>query len=430
VVIVGAGNRGLIYGRFSTIDTSAMMVSAIVDPDPARLAAASAEFDIPATQCFTDVGDLPRAGKIADAAICATMDAEHARVTQALMRQGYPVLLEKPAAQSATELMELQRSAASADRILMICHVLRYAPFYSQIAEHVRSGSIGELVSVEMAEHVRFEHMVTAFVRGPWGSAERSGSGILLAKCCHDLDLMTWLAAPQRPVRVTSTGGLHYFHPSHAPTGAGTRCTVDCPIEPTCAYSAKRLYLDEDRWPHRSWETMPASLQGSQEARAASLDDANPYGRCVWHSDNTVVDRQTVTVEFDQGAVGSFTLAGTGSGPTRRISLVGTDGTIEGELNSGVFRLHRIDKDDPSLLTTTAFDTGVVDQVHGGGDMPLIADFIAAVRGEPVSPRRTELEDSINGHLMVFAAEKARDEGCWVSLDELRSTPHTGLGPS
>lgn len=419
--LVGLGRRGQVYGRFAESEPGAMTVTAVVDPAADRRAAGGRQYEVDPDQLYADVEDLPPAGTVAEAAICATMDAEHVSVTTTLLRKGYHVLLEKPVAQSAEEMLHLEREAADAGTTLMVCHVLRYAPFYVEINKRVRSGAIGELVSIQMTEQVRYNHMATAFVRGSWRNAEDTGSGMLLAKCCHDLDLMTWLAGPHRPTRVSSTGSRAYFHRDRAPEGAGTRCLGDCAIESSCAYSAKRLYVDLGLHPSHAWSTLPPQDRDSREARLKSLQGDNPYGRCVWHSDNTVVDRQVVGVEFDNAAIGSFTLSGTGSGPTRTIMIIGTEGTIEGSLDSGTFTVHRVAAEGDTATTSEQVDVGVTRQLHGGGDMPLVTDFVAAVRGEATSPSRTTLDDSINGHLLVFAAEQARDEGRWIGLDELRT---------
>lgn len=421
-VLVGVGNRGRVYGRFAETEPAAMSVTVIVERDPDRRTAAAARHEVPPEQQYGSVEELPSAGAVADVAICATMDADHVQVATILLRKGYHVLLEKPVAQSADDLLLLEREAAAAGTILMVCHVLRYAPFYVEINDRVRSGAIGELVSVHMTEQVRYGHMATAFVRGPWRNADATGSGMLLAKCCHDLDLMSWLAAPHRPVRVTSAGGLAYFDRAHAPAGAGTRCLGDCQIEASCAYSAKRLYVDLDLYGKHAWSELPEEDKDSRSARIASLRGDNPYGGCVWRSDNTVVDRQVVSVEFDNGAVGSFVLAGTGCGPARTIMLVGTEGTIEGSLDTGTFTVRTVATSGDTATNTEHVDVGVAHRVHGGGDMPLVADFIDAVRGETTSPSRTSLDDSINGHLVVFAAEQARSEHRWVGLDEFRAT--------
>lgn len=420
-VLVGVGHRGRVYGRFAEMDPAAMTVAGIVERDPTRRVAAATKYEVPAEQQYGSADELPPAGAIAEAAICATMDADHVSVATVLLRKGYHVLLEKPVAQSADDLLVLEREAAAAGTTLMVCHVLRYAPFYVEINERVRSGAIGELVSVHMTEQVRYGHMATAFVRGPWRNAEATGSGMLLAKCCHDLDLMSWLAGPHRPMRVSSAGSLAYFDRDHAPEGAGTRCLGDCQIESSCAYSAKRLYVDLDQYGKHAWSGLPDEDKDSRSARLESLRGDNPYGGCVWRSDNSVVDRQVVSVEFDNGAVGSFILAGTGCGPARTIMLVGTEGTIEGTLDTGTFTVRRAATSGDTATTTEQVDVDVAHQAHGGGDMPLVADFIGAVRGETTSPSRTSLDDSINGHLVVFAAERARSEQRWIGLDELRA---------
>src|SRR5699024_1807704 len=97
-----------------------------------------------------------------------------------------------------------------------------------------------------------YHHMVSSFVRGKWNVTATSNP-IMLAKCCHDLDLLTWFLENDTPQKVSSYGKLTYFKPQYAPEGATDRCMNGCPHEPTCAFSAKTLYLDKKLWQRSVW---------------------------------------------------------------------------------------------------------------------------------------------------------------------------------
>jgi predicted dehydrogenase len=417
-VVVGAGQRGRLYASYAGLEPAELTITAVVEPDPVRRDRIAVDHSVPTERRFASLTELPRAGVIADAAIDATMDADHVPTAEWLLAAGYDVLLEKPIAATAPAVLSLAETSRRTGRLLMVCHVLRYSPFYVEIKRRLLAGELGEIISIQLAEYVSFDHMAAAYVRGRWANSARTGSGFMLSKSCHDVDLMAWLC-DDRPTRVTSAGSRGLFTAERAPAGAGTRCVTDCAIEPGCAYSARRQYLDLEVWSSYAWEGLESlGSEPTREQKLTSLATDSPYGRCVWRSDNDVVDRQTVSVEFANGAVGSFTLVGNSAAGNRTVEIVGTRGELSGSLDSGSIRIRRITSSGERLYDEEVISTDVAGLAHGGGDMRLVADFVRAVRGEPVSVSSTRIGNSIDGHLIAFAAERAMAERRWVELDE------------
>lgn len=134
-----------------------------------------------------------------------------------------------------------QRVVGETGRRVMICHVLRYAPFYVAVKERLLAGEIGDIINIQATEHVSYHHLAVSFVRGKWGNEEKCGAPMLLAKCCHDMDLIMWLKSGVAPRQVASFGSDFQFDPAKKPAGAGKRCLVDCGIEENCLYSAKSI---------------------------------------------------------------------------------------------------------------------------------------------------------------------------------------------
>lgn len=71
----------------------------------------------------------------------------------------------------------------------MICHVLRYAPFYVAIKQRLLSGEIGDIINIQATEHVSYHHLAVSFVRGKWGNEENAG-----LRCCWQSAAMTWIS--------------------------------------------------------------------------------------------------------------------------------------------------------------------------------------------------------------------------------------------
>jgi hypothetical protein len=231
---------------------------------------------------------------------------------------------------------------------------------------------------------------------------------MLMAKCCHDLDLLMWMNSGVAPTHVGSFGALTHFHRDSAPAGAGKRCLIDCKIEKACTYSARKMYVDNSLWQRYAWEHIEHLGEATRKQKLESLRNGNPYGRCVWHCDNDVVDHQVVAIEFADGSTATHNLVGGTAKPCRQIHITGTEGEIEGELETGVFHVRHPDLRKEARRREKPVDVKVGKDMHGGGDLRLVGDFVNVLRGEKPSISTTHLADSIYGALVGFAADKAR----------------------
>lgn len=420
IVLVGAGNRGSVYSEYAKKEPDNLKVVGIVEPDKIRRESMAKEYDVAPENCFDSIESFTNGPKIADAALNATMDKIHIETTIPLLKAGYDVLLEKPIGITKEEVVELLEAQRKYDRKVMVCHVLRYAPFYVEIKKRVSNGDIGEIMNIQTTENVSYHHMAVSYIRGKWNSKEKCKSSMLMAKCCHDLDIITWLMGGTPPVKTNSYGSLMYFKPENAPEGAGKRCLVDCEIEDTCPFSARKNYVDDNQWDHHAWTSIEhISLNPTKEQKLESLKKDNPYGRCVWHCDNDVVDHQSVVIEFEGGATATHNMVGGTPKPDRKIHIIGTKGEIVGSLADGTFVVRHPDADDGLDFNEEKHTIDVQNDMHGGGDMGVVEDFVRMVRGKEASISTTSLEDSIYGHLIGFIAEDAREQNKVLSIEQL-----------
>ncbi len=419
-VVVGAGHRSVVYANYALKHPEALRIVAVVDPNQRRAQEMLGLHGLPMDCWYRSSEDLVRRGRIADAAINGTMDKLHVPTSLPLLTAGYDLLLEKPVATSAADVRRLLKVARQCRRTVMICHVLRYAPFYLEIRKRVAAGDIGRILSIRTSEHVSYHHMATAFIRGKWASQQRCESSMLMSKCCHDLDVLMWMNSGVAPRWVSSFGSLMYFTPENAPKGAGRRCLKGCRIERTCPYSARTMYVDRSFWKFYAWETVEHLGPLSKAQKLRSLREDNPYGRCVWHCDNDVVDHQVVAVEFEDGSTATHNMIGGAAKPFRQIHIIGTRGEIEGEMETGLFHVRRADlhgthgdkEYDEQTVDVNAGSDG-----HGGGDLRLVEDFVRVLRGRKASISTTHLEDSIHGALVGFAADRSRKMHRAVAID-------------
>jgi len=423
-IIVGAGHRSLTYAEYAQIEPEKMKIVGVADPNKLRCEQVAEEYDLTPEQCYESAEELASKGKLADIIINGTMDNQHVDTTVPLLEAGYDVLLEKPFAISREEVERLTEVVKRTGRKVMICHVLRYAPFYTEMKQRCLDGEIGDIINIQSAEHVSYHHVASCYVRGKWNRKDICGSSSLMAKCCHDLDLLTWFKSGIAPKQVSSFGGLHYFCKENAPENSGEYCLLDCPLEKDCLYSARKHYVNHlERWGAYVWAEYEHLGTLSLEQKENFLKDkSNPYSRCVWKMDNNVADRQSVMIEFNDGSTATHNMVCGTSRPMRKIHIIGTKGELHGILDDNKYVIRHIDLRPGHEYTEVECDlndegdtTGAFGG-HGGGDLRLPADFVAAVEGKTPSISCTSLADSLNGHLIGFAADQAMEENKIIKL--------------
>jgi predicted dehydrogenase len=407
--VIGAGHRGrFAYGGQALAHPERLRIVAIAEPDAARRDAMAREHGLSAGALFGDWRELLARPKLADAVVVATSDTMHVPPTLAALAGGYHVLLEKPIAPEPADCERVVAAAERAGRILQIGHVLRFTAFYRRVREIVASGRLGRVWQIALAEHVGAWHMAHSFVRGRFRNRSLAAP-ILLAKSCHDLDLLIWLAQ-DRPARVASFGRLSGYTGARAPQGAPERCTQGCPVQASCAHDAVRFYLGPDDALAAAWPWNDVSPDPSREARRRALE-TGPYGRCVYRCDNDALDHQLVAVEFEDGLTASFSLHGHAAHESRVLRISGDQGELCGVLERGELELFRPGSFESEREQIAGSPLG-----HFGGDVGLVAHFADAVGRNAVDEVLVSGREALAGHLLGFAAERAREQGCVVDF--------------
>ena len=427
IAIIGAGSRGMYaYASYALRHPDQVRIAAVAEPDRIRRERVAELHDLDDSRCFGSWEELIDAGQLGEAAVVATQDQMHVEPAVAAMQAGYHVLLEKPMAHTLAGCVRLVQESERLGRVLQICHVLRYSPFWRTLHEIIESGVLGEIITVEHRENVAYWHMAHSFVRGNWRSKELS-SPMILAKCCHDLDILVWnLPSPVK--RLSSVGSLLHYRPSSVGPEIPDRCVNGCPIEPSCPFSAIGIYLDYAR----TFPDLPAELAAagmdpnapdtwpfnvlspdlSPAGRLAAIQ-TGPYGRCVYRSDNDVVDHQSVLMELENGASVNMVMHGHSNVEHRSMRYDGTRGTLRARsLGDGEIEINIHGGKTERIVVGEASG-------HGGGDEGIMADFLAVLRGEiaPLTSARVSLES----HLLAFAAEDARLSGQAVEMAAYRA---------
>ncbi|MBR6030093.1 MAG: Gfo/Idh/MocA family oxidoreductase [Clostridia bacterium] len=406
VAVAGCGSRGQdTYTKILLTMPEKARIVAAADIDTEKLAGMRRLTGIPESACYASAEEMLLRPKLADVMLICTPDRCHYLQAREALLKDYDLLLEKPISPTAEQCRELRDIAVARGRRVAVCHVLRYTAFYQKIRELIASGVVGEVLSVQAMEQVCYWHQAHSFVRGNWRN-EGLSSCMILQKCCHDMDILLWLTG-QHCMRVSSFGSLSHFRSENAPQGSTERC-LDCAAGESCPYNAVRFYLDEFRRTGDEWPQNVVAFEPTEEKLLAALRNG-PYGRCVYHCDNDVVDHQSVSLELENGATVSFTMTAFTAHGGRTLRVGGTMGELYCDMKANTIKVMRYGQTDEIIDVRTLTDDF---SGHGGGDARLVHEFIGLLRGEAdVSPTMTSIERSVESHLVALAAEESRLNG-------------------
>ena len=406
IAILGVGARGAdAYGWQFFEQKDRFKIVALCDLRKERLERFGKKWNVPAENLFTDENEFFKE-KRADLLLVATQDKDHYGHCLKGFEIGYDIMTEKPLTDSRKECEELLAAQQKSGKKALVCHVLRYAPAFLKAAEMIDNGDIGQLVAINALERVGHWHQAHSYVRGNWRNTDIAAP-MILAKCCHDLDLLQFYAK-SKCVSISSVGDLVHFKKENAPEGAAERC-VDCPHKATCRYNAETIYIQiwknrgcpVDIWPYNVLTEPPIT----EEKLLKALQEG-PYGRCVYKCDNNVVDHQMTTMTFANGVKATLTMTGFTAPGGRRYHFHGTQGELVLDEAEHRITLQKY-LDGPEVIDLAQLeDSGYA---HGGGDVFIIKTLYDVLEGNGTAA--TSFEASIESHLMGIAAEESRLQG-------------------
>lgn len=258
----------------------------------------------------------------------------------------------------------------------------------------MQSGVLGKIVSIQHLEPIEHIHMSHSYVRGNWHNSKQT-TPIILAKSCHDLDIIRWMV--NKPCKsIHAFAGLDWFTAANAPQGSTARCTDGCSVESKCPYSALEIYYRK-----RQWNYVFDLPEDKTKQAAYVLDQLKTtnYGRCVYKMDNDQPDHYTSNILFEDGLTASFSMEAFTSYDGRRTRVMGSLGDIVGDMNSFVMT---------DFLTGKKTEWSQKTDGHGGGDWRLVANWIEAISKKDPSLLSSTIDQSIESHIMGFMAEKSR----------------------
>ncbi len=416
VAVVGLGSRGGVYSECQPFLSDDMEIVAVADIVPEKVEKWKKLYNLPDEACYSSAEELLKEDKLADVMFICTQDRQHMGHAIPALEKGYHLLLEKPISPDPVECKKVADAANKYKRHVVVCHVLRYTVFYQKIKEIIDSGVIGDIVSIQAIENVAYWHQAHSFVRGNWRNSDLS-SPMILQKCCHDMDIFVWLM-DKKCKRVSSFGSLSLFKKEMAPEGAALRCLDGCKAKDTCPYDAEKIYITGEKTGIRYGVSYPSDILAVNptEENVYEAIKTGPYGRCVYHCDNNVVDHQVVNAEMEDGSTINFTMCAFTNKTGRALKIMGTKGTIEAnnemsfeDSHNNIITVWKFGEEPETIDVNTLSNDF---SGHGGGDKRLVKDILELVQNDvEVGSALTSIDKSVQSHYMALALEKSRVQG-------------------
>ena len=407
--IAGFGDRGSTYASMEKQFPDKMKVVAVADLDPAKVEKARNLYHIPEENCFSSAEEMLEQDRLADVMVVSTMDRQHVGHAIPALGKGYHILLEKPISPELSKCRELLEVASQCPGKIIVCHVLRYTVFYNTLKDLIQRGRIGDVVAICANENVGYWHQAHSFVRGNWRNSTQT-SPMILQKSCHDMDILTWLLG-KRCKAVSSFGSTQLFKPERAPEGAALRCLDGCKVKDTCPFDAEKIYITSPKTglaTGDSWISSVLSVEHTLESTYKALREG-PYGRCVYHCDNDVVDHQQTNLLMEDGSTISFTMCAFTENCYRTFKAMGTKGEIEADMKSNLIHV-RVFGQEEEIIDVGKLSSDL--KGHGGGDSGIVEDFLnMLLTDSQPNQRTTTLEHSMESHFIALAAEESRLAG-------------------
>ena len=398
-ILLGAGQRGAdVYAEYALQFPNELKIIAVAEPRKDRREAFAQLHNIPAENVTDTWEPLLEREKFADCVLVCTQDRMHFDPVMIALEKGYDVLCEKPMSGVKRELIEMGAKAKQTGRVLSIAHTLRYSPFFMKLKELLETGAIGQLCAIQHMESVGYWHMAHSFVRGNWRREDET-SPMILQKCCHDLDILSWLVGTPLET-VSSFGSLSHFCAANKPEGAPAYCLDGCDHRDTCPYYAPRFYLEHPKAIEDGFQKI-LTMDTTREGMLKALEKG-PYGRCVYGCDNTVVDHQVVNLNYQGGVTVSMTMSAFTKECERNIILMGSHGQIFGNMEKSLIEVR-----DFATGNTTTIHVHTPVGRHSGSDTVMMKEFLTVITSQGAESR-SNADASVESHLAALAAEESR----------------------
>ena len=390
LAIIGTGLRGAYtYAPLIAKYKDKCEIVAFVENKKGRRDLFLEKYPVDKDMVFDNLNDFIAHDKLADAVIISHYDLLHYDTAQVLLVKGYDVLVETPVANSLDGLVHLKEySLKNKDRLFMVAYNNRYSSFYTKLKEIVDDKKLGDLINISYNVDIGYQNFVHNYVRGNWRITSDTAT-IMLTNSCQDIDMMINLSKGKCQ-KVSCFSDLRIFNWENFNTKMSENC-FRCSEEESCPFSAKKIYLQEDKLINNSVHINPTT------DNLEAILKQGPYGKCVFYCDNDVCDNLTSIFKFDNKVTSNFNINAFTKESDKKIRLFFKEGEVEASFKQKEIKIKSFLNTDEKIIK--------IDQENT--DEKLFVDFIDRVKNKNYKSCISDVGSVIESHVATFAAEFA-----------------------
>ena len=390
LAIIGTGLRGAYtYAPLIAKYKDKCEIVAFVENKKGRRDLFLEKYPVDKDMVFDNLNDFIAHDKLADAVIISHYDLLHYDTAQVLLVKGYDVLVETPVANSLDRLVHLKEySLKNKDRLFMVAYNNRYSSFYTKLKEIVDDKKLGDLINISYNVDIGYQNFVHNYVRGNWRITSDTAT-IMLTNSCQDIDMMINLSKGKCQ-KVSCFSDLRIFNWENFNTKMSENC-FRCGEEESCPFSAKKIYLQEDKLINNSVHINPT------KDNLEAILKQGPYGKCVFYCDNDVCDNLTSIFKFDNKVTSNFNINAFTKESDKKIRLFFKEGEVEASFKQKEIKIKSFLNTDEKIIK--------IDQENT--DEKLFVDFIDRVKNKNYKSCISDVGSVIESHVATFAAEFA-----------------------
>ena len=390
LAIIGTGLRGAYtYAPLIAKYKDKCEIVAFVENKKGRRDLFLEKYPVDKDMVFDNLNDFIAHDKLADAVIISHYDLLHYDTAQVLLVKGYDVLVETPVANSLDGLVHLKEySLKNKDRLFMVAYNNRYSSFYTKLKEIVDDKKLGDLINISYNVDIGYQNFVHNYVRGNWRITSDTAT-IMLTNSCQDIDMMINLSKGKCQ-KVSCFSDLRIFNWENFNTKMSENC-FRCGEEELCPFSAKKIYLQEDKLINNSVHINPT------KDNLEAILKQGPYGKCVFYCDNDVCDNLTSIFKFDNKVTSNFNINAFTKESDKKIRLFFKEGEVEASFKQKEIKIKSFLNTDEKIIK--------IDQENT--DEKLFVDFIDRVKNKNYKSCISDVGSVIESHVATFAAEFA-----------------------
>lgn len=390
LAIIGTGLRGAYtYAPLIAKYKDKCEIVAFVENKKGRRDLFLEKYPVDKDMVFDNLNDFIAHDKLADAVIISHYDLLHYDTAQVLLVKGYDVLVETPVANSLDGLVHLKEySLKNKDRLFMVAYNNRYSSFYTKLKEIVDDKKLGDLINISYNVDIGYQNFVHNYVRGNWRITSDTAT-IMLTNSCQDIDMMINLSKGKCQ-KVSCFSDLRIFNWENFNTKMSENC-FRCGEEESCPFSAKKIYLQEDKLINNSVHINPT------KDNLEAILKQGPYGKCVFYCDNDVCDNLTSIFKFDNKVTSNFNINAFTKESDKKIRLFFKEGEVEASFKQKEIKIKSFLNTDEKIIK--------IDQENT--DEKLFLDFIDRVKNKNYKSCISDVGSVIESHVATFAAEFA-----------------------